>query len=113
LIYNIETVTQDKSNDQQGFMSIVPSSSQDLHSAEAMWFAAHCSDVYEFIGIANADIRSGWDHRPEIAKEAGPQGPFRLQRGTGCFHRPSDVANRGEPKEGHPVIHLFGLSVFR
>jgi len=55
-------------------MTIVPITSPDLDAAEVSWFAALCSDDYQFLGVPNGDLRSSWDHCSGIVKEAEAQG---------------------------------------
>ncbi|WP_050603413.1 LLM class flavin-dependent oxidoreductase [Ruegeria sp. 6PALISEP08] len=55
-------------------MSIVPITSPDLDAAEVSWFAALCSDDYQFLGVPDGDLRSSWEHCSNIVKEAEAQG---------------------------------------
>ncbi|WP_120634115.1 LLM class flavin-dependent oxidoreductase [Ruegeria sp. EL01] len=55
-------------------MTIVPITSPDLDAAEVSWFAALCSDDYQFLGVPDGDLRSSWDHCSGIVKEAETQG---------------------------------------
>ncbi|SFQ60051.1 alkanesulfonate monooxygenase [Roseivivax halotolerans] len=55
-------------------MSIVPVTSADLDAAEVSWFAALCSDDYEYLGVPEGRLRSSWDHCSNILKEAERQG---------------------------------------
>lgn len=55
-------------------MTIVPITSPDLAAAEISWFAALCSDDYQFLGVPDGDLRSSWDHCSGIVKEAEAQG---------------------------------------
>ena len=55
-------------------MTIVPITSPDLDAAEVSWFAALCSDDYQFLGVPDGDLRSNWDHCSGIVKEAEAQG---------------------------------------
>lgn len=55
-------------------MTIVPITSPDLDAVEVSWFAALCSDDYEFLGVPNGDLRSSWAHCSSIVKEAEAQG---------------------------------------
>ncbi|MBM7068437.1 LLM class flavin-dependent oxidoreductase [Actibacterium sp. 188UL27-1] len=55
-------------------MTIVPVTSADLDAAEVSWFAALCSDDYQFLGVPDGDLRSSWDHCSAILKEAEAQG---------------------------------------
>jgi alkanesulfonate monooxygenase len=38
------------------------------------WFAALCSDDYQFLGVPDGDLRSSWAHCSDIVKEAEAQG---------------------------------------
>ncbi|MEM9124960.1 MAG: LLM class flavin-dependent oxidoreductase [Pseudomonadota bacterium] len=55
-------------------MTVVPVTSPDLDAAEVSWFAALCSDDYQFLGVPDGDLRSSWDHCSGIVKEAEAQG---------------------------------------
>ncbi|MCX8954012.1 LLM class flavin-dependent oxidoreductase [Ruegeria sp. NA] len=55
-------------------MTIVPITSPDLDAAEVSWFAALCSDDYQFLGVPDGDLRSSWEHCSAIVKEAEAQG---------------------------------------
>ncbi|WP_171232321.1 LLM class flavin-dependent oxidoreductase [Ruegeria sp. HKCCA4812] len=55
-------------------MSIVPITSPDLDAAEVSWFAALCSDDYQFLGVPDGALRSSWEHCSNIVKEAEAQG---------------------------------------
>ncbi len=55
-------------------MTIVPITSPDLDAAEVSWFAALCSDDYQFLGIPDGNLRSSWEHCSGIVKEAEAQG---------------------------------------
>ena len=55
-------------------MTIVPITSPDLDAVEVSWFAALCSDDYQFLGVPNGDLRSSWAHCSGIVKEAESQG---------------------------------------
>ena len=55
-------------------MTIVPVTSPDLGAAEVSWFAALCSDDYQFLGVPDGDLRSSWEHCSAIVKEAEAQG---------------------------------------
>ena len=55
-------------------MTIVPITSPDLDAAEVSWFAALCSDDYEFLGVPDGKLRSSWAHCSSIVKEAEAQG---------------------------------------
>lgn len=55
-------------------MTVVPVTSADLDAAEVSWFAALCSDDYEFLGVPDGRLRSSWDHCSGLVKEAEAQG---------------------------------------
>lgn len=55
-------------------MSVVPVTSADLDAVEVSWFAALCSDDYQFLGVPDGDLRSSWAHCSSIVKEAEVQG---------------------------------------
>ncbi|WP_170457326.1 LLM class flavin-dependent oxidoreductase [Ruegeria arenilitoris] len=55
-------------------MTIVPITSPDLDAAEVSWFAALCSDDYQFLGVPDGDLRSSWEHCSGIVKVAEAQG---------------------------------------
>ncbi|WP_282051688.1 LLM class flavin-dependent oxidoreductase [Phaeobacter inhibens] len=55
-------------------MSVVPVTSADLDAVEVSWFAALCSDDYQFLGVPDGDLRSSWAHCSDIVKEAEAQG---------------------------------------
>ncbi|ETX15295.1 alkanesulfonate monooxygenase [Roseivivax halodurans JCM 10272] len=55
-------------------MSVVPVTSADLDAAEVSWFAALCSDDYQFLGVPEGHLRSSWEHCSSILKEAEKQG---------------------------------------
>ncbi|MEM9756723.1 MAG: LLM class flavin-dependent oxidoreductase, partial [Pseudomonadota bacterium] len=55
-------------------MTVVPVTSAALDGAEVSWFAALCSDDYEFLGVPDGSLRSSWDHCSDILKEAERQG---------------------------------------
>lgn len=55
-------------------MTVVPVTSAGLDSVEVSWFAALCSDDYEFLGVPDGALRSSWEHCSEILKEAENQG---------------------------------------
>ncbi|OSQ50621.1 LLM class flavin-dependent oxidoreductase [Marivita geojedonensis] len=55
-------------------MTIVPITSPDLDAAEVSWFAALCSDDYEFLGVPDGKLRSSFAHCSGIVKEAEAQG---------------------------------------
>ena len=43
-------------------MTVVPITSPDLDAAEVSWFAALCSDDYEYLGVPEGRLRSSWAH---------------------------------------------------
>ncbi|UWQ94315.1 LLM class flavin-dependent oxidoreductase [Rhodobacteraceae bacterium M385] len=55
-------------------MTVVPVTSADLDAAEVSWFAALCSDDYEFLGVPDGKLRSSWDHCSGLVREAEAQG---------------------------------------
>lgn len=55
-------------------MTVVPVTSADLDGAEVSWFAALCSDDYEFLGVPDGSLRSSFAHCSSIVKEAEAQG---------------------------------------
>jgi alkanesulfonate monooxygenase len=55
-------------------MTVVPVTSADLDAAEVSWFAALCSDDYQFLGQPDGALRSSWDHCSSIVKTAEKQG---------------------------------------
>jgi len=55
-------------------MSVVPVTSPDLDAAEVSWFAALCSDDYEFLGVPDGRLRSSWNNCSRIVQEAEKQG---------------------------------------
>jgi len=55
-------------------MTVVPVTSADLDAAEVSWFAALCSDDYEYLGVPDGRLRSSWAHCSSILQEAEAQG---------------------------------------
>ena len=55
-------------------MTIVPVTSPDLDASEVSWFAALCSDDYQFLGVPQGDLRSSWAHCSKIVQTAEAQG---------------------------------------
>jgi alkanesulfonate monooxygenase len=55
-------------------MTVVPITSADLDAVEVSWFAALCSDDYEFLGVPNGALRSSWEHCSDIVKAAEGHG---------------------------------------
>ncbi len=55
-------------------MGVVPITSEDLDAVEVSWFAALCSDDYQFLGMPDGKLRSSWDHCSQIVKIAEAQG---------------------------------------
>ncbi|MEC8274734.1 MAG: alkanesulfonate monooxygenase, partial [Pseudomonadota bacterium] len=55
-------------------MTIVPITSPDLDASEVSWFAALCSDDYQFLGVPDGELRSSWGHCSDIVKTAEAQG---------------------------------------
>lgn len=55
-------------------MTIVPITSPDLDASEVSWFAALCSDDYQYLGVPDGDLRSSWAHCSSIVKRAEGHG---------------------------------------
>ena len=55
-------------------MGVVPVTSDDLDAVDVSWFAALCSDDYQFLGVPDGSLRSSWAHCSEIVKTAEEQG---------------------------------------
>jgi len=55
-------------------MTVVPITSPDLDASEVSWFAALCSDDYQFLGVPDGDLRSSWAHCSSIVKRAEGHG---------------------------------------
>ncbi len=55
-------------------MAVVPITSPDLDAAEVSWFAALCSDDYQFLGQPDGSLRSSWEHCSGIVKAAESHG---------------------------------------
>jgi alkanesulfonate monooxygenase len=55
-------------------MTVVPITSPDLDAAEVSWFAALCSDDYEYLGVPEGRLRSSFAHCSSIVQEAERQG---------------------------------------
>ncbi len=55
-------------------MGVVPVTSEDLDAAEVSWFAALCSDDYQFLGVPDGSLRSSWAHCSSLVKTAEDQG---------------------------------------
>jgi alkanesulfonate monooxygenase len=55
-------------------MTVVPVTSADLNASEVSWFAALCSDDYEYLGVPDGRLRSSWAHCSGIVKAAEAQG---------------------------------------
>ena len=51
-------------------MTVVPVRSADLDASEISWFAALCSDDYEYLGVPDGRLRSSWDHCSAIVRKA-------------------------------------------
>lgn len=49
-------------------MTVVPITSADLDAAEVSWFAALCSDDYQYLGVQDGDLRSSWAHCSDIIR---------------------------------------------
>lgn len=55
-------------------MTIVPITSPDLDAAEVSWFAALCSDDYEYLGVPDGKLRSSFAHCSGIVQRAESHG---------------------------------------
>lgn len=55
-------------------MSVVPITSPDLDAAEVSFFAALCSDDFQYLGVPDGEYRSSWAHCSEIVKRAEAHG---------------------------------------
>lgn len=55
-------------------MTVVPVTSADLDASEVSWFAALCSDDYEYLGVPDGRLRSSWAHCSGIVKRAEARG---------------------------------------
>ncbi|MBT8153527.1 LLM class flavin-dependent oxidoreductase [Epibacterium ulvae] len=55
-------------------MGVVPITSEGLDAVEVSWFAALCSDDYQFLGVPDGKLRSSWEHCSQIVKTAEAQG---------------------------------------
>ena len=53
---------------------MVPITSADLDAAEVSWFAALCSDDYQFLGVPDGALRSSFAHCSDIVKTAESHG---------------------------------------
>jgi alkanesulfonate monooxygenase len=51
-------------------MTIVPITSPDLDAVEVSWFAALCSDDYEYLGLPDGRLRSSFAHCSSIVQTA-------------------------------------------
>lgn len=51
-------------------MTVVPVTSADLDASEVSWFAALCSDDYEFLGVPDGRLRSSFEHCSSIVRKA-------------------------------------------
>ena len=51
-------------------MTAVPVRAHDLDGSEVSWFAALCSDDYEYLGVPDGRLRSSWGHCSRIVKQA-------------------------------------------
>ena len=51
-------------------MNVVPVRSADLDGSEISWFAALCSDDYEYLGVPDGRLRSSWEHCFGIVQQA-------------------------------------------
>lgn len=55
-------------------MTVVPVTSDALEACEVSWFAALCSDDYEYLGVPDGRLRSSWEHCSAIVKRAEAHG---------------------------------------
>ena len=55
-------------------MSIVPITSPELNAAEVSFFAALCSDDYQYLGVPDKTLKSSWSHCSEIVKRSEQNG---------------------------------------
>ncbi len=55
-------------------MTVVPVTSPDLDAVEVSWFAALCSDDYEYLGVPDGRLRSSFAHCSSIVKTAEAMG---------------------------------------
>src|SRR5690606_20724355 len=55
-------------------MTVVPIRSSDLDACEVSWFAALCSDDYEYLGVPDGRLRSSFAHCSDIVRTAEAQG---------------------------------------
>ena len=53
---------------------MVPITSADLDAAEVSWFAALCSDDYQFLGVPDGALRSSFAHCSDIVKTSENHG---------------------------------------
>jgi alkanesulfonate monooxygenase len=51
-------------------MTVVPVTSPDLDAVEVSWFAALCSDDYEYLGVPDGRLRSSFAHCSSIVQTA-------------------------------------------
>lgn len=51
-------------------MTLVPITSPDLDAVEVSWFAALCSDDYEYLGVPDGRLRSSFAHCSSLVKTA-------------------------------------------
>ena len=55
-------------------MSIVPITSPDLDASEVSFFAALCSDDFQYLGVPDGDLRSSWAHCSQIVQRSEAHG---------------------------------------
>jgi alkanesulfonate monooxygenase len=55
-------------------MTVVPVTSPDLDASEVSWFAALCSDDYEYLGVPDGRLRSSFAHCAGIVRRAEERG---------------------------------------
>jgi alkanesulfonate monooxygenase len=56
------------------FVTVVPVTSAELDAVEVSWFAALCSDDYEYLGVPDGRLRSSFAHCSDIVKSAEAHG---------------------------------------
>lgn len=55
-------------------MTIVPIRSSEISGSEVSWFAALCSDDYEYLGVPDGRLRSSFSHCSSIVQRAEKHG---------------------------------------
>ena len=77
-------------------------------SVEVSWFAALCDDDYEYLGVADAQLRSSWPHCRDIALAADRHGYDNILLPSGYGLGIDSVAFAGGVA---PLIHKLRLLV--